>query len=100
MHCIICYGATIVITAAVLFSCRDLDTQYLNDLDTQYLNDLDTQYLNDLDPVQNTRESLRVLETSLRTPVIMVTVSIYSYSYVNIFYSPNSTQDYKNKLSR
>ena len=92
MHRIICYGATIVITAVVLFSCRDLDTQYLNDLDSQYLNDLD--------PVQNTRESLRVLETSLRTPVIMVTGSIYSYSYVNIFYSPNSTQDYKNKLSR
>ena len=59
MHHIVCYGATIVITAAVLFSCRDVQ-------------DLDTRYLNDLDPVQNTRESLQVLETSLRMPVTMV----------------------------
>ena len=42
VHRIICYGATFVITAAVLFSCRDLQ-------------DLDTWYLNDLDPAQNNR---------------------------------------------
>ena len=64
MHCIVCYGTTIVITAVVLFSCRDL-------------RDLDTRYLNDLDPAQNIRESLRVLETSLRIPVTMVTGSMY-----------------------
>ena len=63
MHCIVCYGTTVVITAAGLFSCRDL-------------RDLDAQYLNDLDSARNTRESLRVLETSLRTPVAMVTGSM------------------------
>ena len=63
MHRIVCYGATIVITAAVLFSCRDL-------------RDLDNRYLNDLDPARNTREHLQVLETSLRMPVTMVTGSI------------------------
>ena len=63
MHRIVCYGAKIVITAAVLFSCRDL-------------RDLDTRYLNDLDTARNTRESLRVVETSLRTPVTMVAGSM------------------------
>ena len=66
MHRIVSYGTTIVITAAVLFSCRDL-------------RDLDTRYLNDLDPTRNTRESLRVLETSLRTPVTMVMGSILCF---------------------
>ena len=71
MHHIVCYSATIVITAAILFSCRDL-----RDLDTRYLNDLDPRYLNDLDPARNTRESLRVLETVIRMPITMVTGSM------------------------
>ena len=66
MHRIVCYGAKII-TAAVLFSCRDLQH-------------LDTQYLNDLDPTRKTRESLRVLETAVRTPITMVTESI---CYIN-----------------
>ena len=40
-------------------------------------------YLNDLDPARNAGESLRVLKTSLRTPVITVTGSI-AYLHVQL----------------